>query len=114
MASKLYFDDTTTDFQYSVTLSNVEYILRFIYNSVSETWQMTVKSYDGTTIIDGVRLVTYYLLTDIYKSFDLPDGSIVVVQNTEGSLQTPSRYSFSEGTHSLLYLTSDEIDEITS
>lgn len=114
MPTKLFFDDTNADFEYSTTLSGQEYILRFIYNSVSGTWQMDVKDYLGVNILSGVRLVSFYPLTTIYKAFSLPDGVLAVVQRSEGPLQTPSRYSFSQGVHELWYYTREELDEINS
>lgn len=114
MPTKLFFDDTTTDFEYSTTLSGQEYILRFTYNTVSATWQMSVTDYTGTPSLSGVTLVTAYPLNDIYKAFNLPDGVLVVVQQSEGSLLTPSRHSFSEGVHELWYYTREELNEISS
>lgn len=114
MATKLYFNDVDSDFEYSVVLDSLEYILRFTWNSTSETWQMTVKDYEGEVLVAGVRVVSEFPLTYIYKSLGGPSGYLYVVQNKEGPLQTPSRYSFRDGIHSLWYLTEDEVNEISS
>lgn len=112
MATQLYFNEESSDFEYSVVLDELEYILRFTWNSVSENWQMTVKDYSGEIIVAGIRLVTNYPLFYIYKLFDLPNGVLMVIQNQEGSILTPSRYSFRDNTHSLVYFTEDEVNEV--
>jgi hypothetical protein len=113
MPSKLFFDNESSDFEYSTTLSGNEYILRFVWNTVSESWYMYVTDYLGDNVVHGVRLVSSKPLIDIYKSFNLPDGILAVVQLKEGQLETPSRYSFSEGSHEIWYFTEEEINEIT-
>lgn len=100
-----------SDYEYSVTLGGLEYIIRITWNEVFNSWFMSIRNYAGDPVVLGVRIVSFQPLVNIYKSSNVPDGRIICVQNYEGSWETPSRDSFTDGTHSLIYITEAELDE---
>lgn len=107
---KLYFNDGVSDFEYSTTLSGIEYIFRFYWNDFSGSWYMTLKDYSGAVVVQGIRLTSSNELVSIYKTTNIPDGYIMCLQtNLDTPPVPPTRYSFSDGTHYMVYIPYEEI-----
>lgn len=114
MASILYMQDETSDFTHTSIMDGLEYSVQMLWNDASTSWYISIADYTGTVIISGVRLVSEYPLLTIYNSQDVPAGMLVCRQLSGSSIVSPTRDSFNDGTHELVYLTEEEADEISS
>jgi len=96
--------------QLAITLDNVVFNLRFLYNETKDSWVMDIKDGNNTPIITGLRLVPNFPIIKQYVSPNLPKGDFVCNGNFD--IAEITRKSFSSKEFQLLYLTEAEIGAI--
>lgn len=112
MPNNLFTNDTSADYEYSAIFEGSEYIMGMTWNETSSSWYLTIKSYEGDVLIQGVRVVTGLNLVGRHVGSGVPAGIFFVKQNQADSLVSPTRDSFSTGSHSFYYYSVSEVNEI--
>lgn len=92
----------------TISLTGLEYFIRFTYNSTYDYWSMTLYSDKMEQITPMTKLLPN---TDVffYYSYDtnLPDGKFIVVTD----LEKVGRQDFNDNKAYLLFYTNDELEE---
>jgi len=97
-------------FSQEIILDGSPYIFRFDWNIREEFWSMSVSKIDGTSIINGIKLVLGYDLFDQYRALDLPPGVMIAIDTTD-LIDKIDRYNVLDEVK-LVYLTEEEVDAI--
>lgn len=95
--------------EFSIVLDGVSYVLRFIWNTRFEYWAMNISDRDGNSIVDGIRVVSDYGLTEQLTVNGLPEGDFFVGR-TDESFDKIGIDSFSNDEAVLVFLTKEEIE----
>lgn len=93
-----------------VTLDNVPYILKFVWNSRGSYWTIGFYNLEQNPLILGIKMIIAYELISRYPDRDLPPGELYVVDPTL-NYEKPGRNDFTgdQPRLSLLYIEEDEI-----
>lgn len=78
--------DKVSNFKFRTTLDEVDYFLRFRWNSRSALWLMDIYDADDQPINMSIRLVVNTNLIEKYKNDRMPKG-ILMLFDTEGSYE---------------------------
>jgi hypothetical protein len=97
------------DFLEEVTIENVPYVLRFIFNSRGNFWTMDFLDRDQNDIINGVRLVLGEEFLRQHPDIGLPPGMMFVIDET-GDTTPIEQNDFFSGRVNLMYVTEAEVE----
>ena len=72
--------------EFSVTLDNVQYFFRLMYNERSVLWTLDILNSAKTLILGGVVLRVQYSLLQQYSNDGLPQGRLFVIDQSGDGL----------------------------
>ena len=99
---KIPIDNTIGAQNLTVTMFGETFVLFIRWNIRNQCWYMNLSKQDGTSLVDGIKLVTNYLLLNQYSdsgSEDFPKGDLILVSDANNALD---RYTL--GTDWIMYL----------
>lgn len=99
------------DIVFLATLDDGQYKLRMLWNDSGGFWTLSVRQSDGTSLVEGIKVVPNYPLLRQYHKPDVPPGELLAIV-TDDTKITIGRDDFSGGSVSLVYVTEDEVDAI--
>lgn len=80
-------------FDISLSLDNVTFNLRFIWNSRENEWYMDIRDVDNISLILAVKLVFDYNMLAAYESIEgLPLGIFVFIQSSPDAVKTSENF----------------------
>ena len=88
----------------TITIDDVEYKLRVMYNQSHKFWTFHVWDYNDNPILTSIRVVPNFPLLFNKHCFDVPKGEFMVISD----LEELDRDSFRDGKATLVYLTREE------
>lgn len=89
-------------YTFTTSLDGISYTLEVQYNVRSERWYMSIADAIGTPVVSGIPLLINRDLLAPYRTYDVPAGGMVVIDNT-GADAEPTLDSFLT-THALYYV----------
>lgn len=78
---------TNENYEFTISLDNVEYKLAFYFNSRDSAWYMTVKTVDDVVLRAGLRIVNEWAMFRLWVAANRPAGEMVTVN--QGELLSP-------------------------
>lgn len=99
------------NYSINITLDNVSYIMRFLYNTEIGFWTLGLNDVDDNPLLTNIKLVVNYPLTRIYKYLPIPPGEFYCLSSKKG-VKTIGRDSFVNKEVSLIYLTEIEYEAV--
>jgi hypothetical protein len=103
----LHWNSELPHWQEIVTLDNKLYILTALWNGRSDSWVVSLSTFEGEEIISGRRLdVGVNILNNVYNT-NKPNGYIVVTPN-DSDITTVTRDNMGRDVN-LVFIKSDEI-----
>lgn len=67
------------DYQYTLTLEDLQYIFHFSYNKRMERWLLNIMDNDENILIGSILLLSGYNLIGRYKNTLLPKGVLFLI-----------------------------------
>jgi hypothetical protein len=78
---------TDANYEFTISLDNVEYKLSFRFNSRDEAWYLTILTPDDIVLRAGIKVVNEWVLTRLWVAVNRPAGDLVTVN--QGELLNP-------------------------
>lgn len=76
----------TDDYDETVDLDGVKYVLAFQYNARNDSWYMSISDRSENLIVAGIRLVTAVSLLGRARDSRLPPGVIFMMDTTNAGI----------------------------
>lgn len=97
-----------------LVIADIPYRIAMHWNTRGQFWVLSIYDRTGNPIVVGIKLVTFYALTQQYKARDIPEGEFTVLDvNLDTNLLRISRDDFvGERQLQLIFTTQDEIDAL--
>jgi hypothetical protein len=95
-------------FSQEVTLDDVPYRFRFIWNTRFEFWSMSIFDREFTPIVQGIKVVLGYELISLYRGLPVPPGEIYTVDTTDEVVRI-GRDDIPDGVVQLVYVPESEL-----
>lgn len=89
-----------------IVLSDIEYFIRFTYNSKYDYWSFAIYDIEEEPILTSVKIVPMINLTHFYDSSDLPDGMFGCFSDVEHI----GYDSFQTGKAQFVYIPNSELE----
>jgi Domain of unknown function (DUF6983) len=102
------FEGERSRINYEITLDNVQYLFRFVYQDRSASWYLSIRLIDNTLLAPAIRLVPDWPLSLGWVDERLPSGTFWVVRKDDLS-RTPNFDDVAEGKCALLRITGDDL-----
>lgn len=93
-----------------VELDEENYRLRMTWNSRDSAWFLSMFTDDLEPVAESIRVIPNYRLLDRFNDSLLPSGDFVAIDLTQ-SLEVVGRDDFVNGACSLIYFSSDELED---
>ena len=98
----LYIDVPDLNDSYSrIVLQGTAYFIRFTYIHSLDCWTFGLYDMQRAPIIQGIKMIPNYPLTNIYTTAKLPDGQFYVLTN----LSRVGRNGFRNGSAKFAFVT---------
>lgn len=94
----------------SVNLESKAYSLHFKWNSAGEFWSFGITDDNENVIVESIKIVPSYPLTEIFKNPSFPPGEFIAV--SDDSNTKLQRESFIDGSASFVYIEESELNAI--
>lgn len=108
--SRIPTSTTVENYEFTISLDNVEFKLAFHFNSRDNAWYMTIKTVDDIVLRAGLRIVNEWALLRLWVGEDRPAGEMVTVN--QGELLSPP-LSNQLGAETVLdYLDASEVESL--
>ena len=95
MPITLPISNTTTDFDFFITLDEVRYLLQFRYNYRSSLWMLNILDGESAPVYMGIPIHVFQDLLAQVRSYDVPQKLLLCMNNLSEN-DNPTRDSFSE------------------
>ncbi len=99
------------DIVFKATLDGAVYKLRMLWNSSGGYWTISVRQEDGSSLLEGIKVVPNYPLLWQYHRPNVPPGELMAITQDD-SLAAIGRADFASGKVVLVYVTEDEMNAI--
>lgn len=104
------FNDTSPDWEQSITLGTQELLLHTYWNARSGFWFLDILAPDGTPKITGRKLVPALPVCYSHRALAGIDGDFVLLPETEASAEVPTFEGLGK-THNLYWLDPTELND---
>lgn len=99
------------DIVFKATLDGAVYKLRMLWNQSGGYWTLSIRKGDGSTLLEGIKVVPNYPLLRQYHRPNVPPGELMVITQDD-ALTAIGRDDFANGKVVLVYMTEDEVNAI--
>jgi hypothetical protein len=103
------FNDTSADWEQSMTLGTQELTLRTYWNARSGYWFLDIYAQDGTPKITGRKLVPALPVCYSHRAIAGIEGDFVLLPETEASEDAPT-FEGLGSTHNLYWMDDTELN----
>jgi len=94
----------------SIVLDNVPYEFGFTWNTRDNSWSMSIKQ-AGISLLESVKVVNSFFLTDLYVNTLLPNGLILSI-DLQDIKRNPNRNELGSAVK-IAYITENEVNSGT-
>ena len=99
------------DIVFKAILDGIKYKLRMLWNPSGGYWTLGIRAEDGTSLLEGIKVVPNYPLLRQCRRSILPPGELMAITQDD-SLAAIDRADFARGKVVLVYVTEDEMNAV--
>jgi len=99
------------DIVFKAILDGVKYKLRMLWNPSGGYWTLGIRAEDGTSLLEGIKVVPNYPLLRQCRRSNLPPGELLAITQND-SLAIIGRDDFTDGKVVLTYVAEAELNAI--
>lgn len=95
----------------TVSLGGQTYNIVYTYNEIDESWRLSLYTYEGDVIIEGVKIMENEFLLGRYRLELFNHGDIACFRFSSNAKRPPTRDNLGIGKeHTLVYITNEELE----
>ena len=99
------------DIVFKAILDGIKYKLRMLWNPSGGYWTLGIRAEDGTSLLEGIKVVPNYPLLRQCRRSILPPGELMAITQDD-TLTIIGRDDFSSGKAILTYATEAEVNAV--